>query len=162
MIRSLPRRAFGAYAAACEWFVIAVANRVGDPFDPGARVRRFHGGVSTLVNRYAGDGLYFEYDAWRHTYVVAADLPGSGADDYGVGHAAGKLAAVLGALPLLAAWVAIEVLGILAPRLPEHWLVGLATFAVVLYIALFAMSATHHWLLLTVELQDLDREVSES
>lgn len=162
MIRSLSRRAFEAYAAACEWFVIAVADRVGDPFGPEARVRRFHGGVSTLVNRCAGDGLYFEYDAWRNTYVVAVDSPGSGADDYVAGHAAGKLAAVLGALPLLAAWVAFEVFGFLAPRLPGHWLVGVATLAVAFYIALFMVSAGFHWFFLTVKLQDLGREVSES
>lgn len=149
MTHSIAKKAGDAYLAAVIW----VTNLLAHPFIPA--VNWWHSAVSRLVNRVAGDEIYFEYDPFRNSYVVATEHPTNGADQYQVGHSAGKLASLLGLLPvgagLFAAWLLPEVVFAL---MPAQQTVALISAGAALGIALFTGTAAMRAVFLAVEWQN--------
>lgn len=119
-------------------------------------VRRSHKFIASKANGLVegDDEMYFGYDQFQNKYIIATPHHRNDPDDYQIGHTAGKVAMLLGAIPVFAGMVALEVFSAAFEYLPEHWLVTLLALGIMLSIAFFLLVAMSHWLTMGVDMQN--------
>lgn len=131
-------------------------------YSPADRlVCRIHCAVSKLIGRLSVRWLYFEYDEISNNYIIALPHHKDHPDVYEVGHTAGKLSAILGAIPLVLGLIPVGMLVLIAPALPDHWAIALAEIALIVGAGLFCAAAFIRLISLGVEMQASDIPMEE-